>query len=111
MTTEGYWAVCEEFTLPATTAKPSPSVCMISVMGFFYADVMAHSRPEAIQRVSEKLKDNIRFYLACGLDMPPLYTSNTVPKNYKSKENATLIFIPLKDLGLEYLIPELKAAA
>lgn len=111
MITEGYWAVCEEFAPSAASAKAQASVCMISVLGFFYSDVMAHTRLEAIRRVHEKLKDNIRFYLACGVELPPLYASDTVPKNYKSRENATLIFIPLRDLGMGHLIPEIKAAA
>lgn len=111
MATEGYWAVCEEFGLPIVNGMRPPAVSMIYVRGFFYADAMGHTRMEALRRVHEKLKENIKFLLACGADLPPLYMSDVVPRDYQKKENVTLIFISLKDLGLEYLAAEQKKMA
>jgi hypothetical protein len=108
MSTEGYWAICEEFTLPIVNGMRPSSISMIYVRGFFYADAMGHTRMEALRRVHEKLKENIRFLLACGADLPPLYASDSVPRDYHKKENATLIFISLKDIGLEHISAEQK---
>ena len=108
MSTNGYWAVCEEFRLPVTNGKNPASVTMISVRGFFYADAMGHTRMEALKRVHEKLKENLKFLLAIGADLPPVYTPDTVPRDYQAKENTSLIFIALKDIGYEFIIDEYK---
>lgn len=106
MAREGYWAVCEEFALPTVQGKPPASLTMISVRSFFYADSMGNTRADALRRVQAKLKDNINFYLACGQELPPFNFSDIVPRDYHSKENTSLIFISLADIGMEYLVDE-----
>lgn len=58
---------------------------------------------EALRRVHQKLKDNLKFLLAIGADLPPVFTSDTVPRDYQAKENTTLIFIALQDIGFEHV--------
>lgn len=106
MSTPGYWAVCEEFRLPTVKQTRSPSISMIHVRGFFYADAMGHTRMEALRRVHQKLQESIRFYLSVGNDLPPICMSDMVPRDYQAKDNTTLIFISLKDIGYEHIAIE-----
>lgn len=102
MAVKGYWAVCEEIYAPTHSRRvglKTPSMCMVYVDGFFYADTMAPSRFEAVMRATKNLKENVRFLLDCYQDLPMPSYSDTPPRQ-TFKDGVTLLFIPIKDIGL-----------
>ena len=112
MAEQGYWVVCEEIHTNKTqlnkdhNKKPEPAVCMGSVDGFHYTDVMAGSRMEVLAMVRQKLKDNIDFLLNCYYDVPQPSTSDEPPSD-KLVHGAAYIFVGLAELGVmaEMLTP------
>ena len=102
MAIQGYWAVYEE-VWPTNNQRRTPGsapMCMIHVEGFFNADVMATSQREAVLRVTKKLERNLHFLLDCYADIPAPAYSDTPPAR-KYPAGVTLLFIPLKDMGIE----------
>ena len=99
MALKGYWAVCEGICDPGCK-DGQPSLYIVSVEGFFYADAMGPSRLNALYRARQNLSKNIQFLADCYADIPEPSSADTPPQRTYG-EGTQLIFISLDDLGLE----------
>ena len=117
MAQKGYWAICEDVYGGTLKSKPQmiitdndPSMCVVRVQHFFYADVIGETRMEAYLRAMRKLKENILFLDLCCNDIPEPSTSDSPPSEYAEKEGVVLMFIPLEDMGISEDFIEQNAA-
>jgi len=99
----GYWAVIESLTADSDAfdgnGDQESGIFSAKIEGFFYTDVLSFNKQYVREKVKEKLKDNIRFLLACYADIPAPSPADTPPQK-TFPENTTLSFISLDELGL-----------
>lgn len=96
MAQEGYWAICEAM-YPKGRANDRPVAYFVQIPGFFYADAMAESQLEAMDRAREKLSKNIGFLERCSCEIPQPQSS-AVPPEERFSDGTVVFFISLDEL-------------
>ncbi len=96
MAQEGYWAVCEAM-YPKGKVTGKPAAFFVQIPGFFYADAMAQTQFEAMNRAREKLYKNIGFLQRCSCDIPQPQSS-AVPPEDRFPDGSVVFFISLEEL-------------